>query len=185
MDTVRAVVETLIRLGKSEIDPKAVLVAADDAFEVKGEPSVILQGPTLTENRGRRTMALVFERQIPDLTYTKTRAPRLYHLDFDVVVTSATEAQLLDLTERVARFYQLFPILFLAGRGSLNVTELVSLGGLRRVNLSNLRQSSGRLRIEDCPVWDGRVESGKLIKDRIFEMRGTLNEDRRLPPAIV
>ena len=127
-------------------------------------------------------MALLFERSIPDLTYTKTRAPRLYHLDFDVVVTAAKEAELLDLTEKVARFYQLFPLLFLAGRGSLNVTELVPLGGLARVNLSNLRQASGRLRLEDCPIYDGHVEAGKLIRDRIFEVRGTVEETRVLPP---
>ncbi len=67
METVRTVVENLIRLIKAEIDPDAVLVAAED-------------------------------------------------------------------------------------RGSLNLTEIVPLGGLRRVNLPNLRQSSGRCRIENCPV---------------------------------
>lgn len=160
-------------------------MAADDVFEVPKVASVVLQGPTLTENRDRRTMALVFEKQVPELTYTKTRSPRLYHLDFEVVVTAAKEVELLDLTEKVARFYQLFPVLAIPDRGALNVTELAPLGGLRRVNLSNLRQATGRLRIEDCPVWDGRVENGKLIRDRIFEIRGGLSEDRRLPPAIV
>jgi len=130
-------------------------------------------------------MALVFERQISDLTYTKSRSPRLYHLDFDVVVTAAKEAELLDLTEKVARFYQLFPALLVPDRGALNLTELVPLGGLRRVNLSNLRQASGRIRVEDCPVWDGRIESGKLIRDRLFEMRGALSENRRIPPLIL
>ena len=53
--TVRPVVETLIRLVKVEIDPEAVLVAADDVFEVPRVPSLILQGPTLVENGDRRT----------------------------------------------------------------------------------------------------------------------------------
>jgi hypothetical protein len=185
LETVRLVIENFLRLAKAEIDPKAVLVAADDAFEVKDVPSVILQGPTLTENRDRRTMVRIIEKQVADLTYTETRSPRLYHLDFDLVVTTGKESELLDLTERIARFYQRFPELTIPDRGALNVTELVPLGGLARVNLSNLRQSSGRLRIEDCPVWDGRVEVGKLIRDRIFEMRGSLNEDRRLPPAVL
>jgi hypothetical protein len=29
-------------------------------------------------------------------------------------------------------------------KGALNLTELIPVGGLRRVNLSNLRQASGR-----------------------------------------
>ena len=182
LETIRPVTETLLRLAKEEIDPKVVLVASDDVFEVPKVPSVVFQGPTLTENRDRRTMALLVERSIPDLTYQKTRAPRLYHLDFDVVVTAPHEGELLDLTEKVSRFYQLFPILFLAGRGSLNLTELVPVGGLARVNLSNLRQSTGRLRIEDCPIYDGHVETGKLIRDRIFDVHGTVQEVRRVPP---
>jgi hypothetical protein len=185
LETVRLAIESFLRLAKSEIHGGTVLVAADDAFEVKDVPSVILQGPSLTENRDRRTMVRIFEKQVADLTYTETRSPRLYHLDFDVIVTTGKEAELLDLTEKVARFYQLFPDLTIPDRGALNVTELVPLGGLGRVNLSNLRQSSGRLRIEDCPVWDGRIEVGKLIRDRIFEMRGTLNEDRHLPPVVL
>ena len=66
--------------------------------------------------------------------------------------------------EKVARFFQLYPILAIGQEGTLNVTELIPLGGLRRVNLSNLRQASGRLRIEDCPVYDGRITQGKLIR---------------------
>ena len=50
LETVRTVVESFIRLVKAEIDPEAVLVAADDVFEVPRTPSLILQGPTLVEN---------------------------------------------------------------------------------------------------------------------------------------
>ena len=53
METVRTVVESFIRLVKAEIDPEAVLVAADDVFEVPKVPSLILQGPTLMENGDR------------------------------------------------------------------------------------------------------------------------------------
>jgi len=67
-------------------------------------------------------------------------------------------------------------------RGTLNITELVPLGGLRRVNLSDLRQSSGRCRIEDCPVYDGLVETGPLIRDRKFEFRDGVEEDRTYTP---
>ena len=182
METVRTVVENLIRLVKAEIDPAAVLVAADDVFEVPNVPSLILQGPTLVENGDRRTMAHIVEKDVPNLIYEQCRHPRLYHLDFDVIVTAGREGALLDLQERVARFYQIHPVLVVEDRGSLNLTEIVPLGGLRRVNLSNLRQSSGRCRIEDCPVYDGLVETGPLIKDRRFEFRDGVEEDRLHTP---
>jgi hypothetical protein len=162
LDVLREVVESFIRLAKSEIHPGTVMVCADDVFEVTDVPSVVLQGPTLSEDGGRRTPAMLTRRSEAVLTFEQCRRPRLYHLDFDVIVTTGKESELLDLTEKIARFYQLHPTLVVGEHGSLGITELVPLGGLKRVNLSNLRQSSGRCRIEDCPVYDGRVVSGKL-----------------------
>ena len=95
-------------------------------------------------------------------TFESYRHPRLYHLDFDVIVTTGTQADLLDFTDKFARFYQLHPVLTFGDIGELNLTELTPLGGLKRVNLSNLRQALGRCRIEDCPVYDGRITSGRL-----------------------
>jgi len=182
LETVRIVVESFIRLVKTEIDPDAVLVAADDAFEVPKVPSLILQGPTLVENGDRRTQARMVEKDVPNLSYEECRYPRLYHLDFDVIVTAAHEGELLDLQEKVARFYQRYPVLTVEDRGTINLTELTPLGGLRRVNLSDLRQSSGRCRIEDCPVYDGVVETGPLVKDRRFEFRDGVEEERLYTP---
>lgn len=162
MEMIREVVESFIRLAKSEMHSDAVLVCADDVFEVTDAPSVVLQGPTLSENGDRRTLAMRTTRNEANLTFEQCRHPRLYHLDFDIVVTTAKEAELLDLIEKIARFYQLHPVLTVGDHGSLSLTELVPLGGLKRVNLSNLRQASGRCRIEDCPVYDGRVTGGKL-----------------------
>jgi hypothetical protein len=97
-----------------------------------------------------------------ELTFEQRRHPRLYNLDFDVIITCGKEAVLLDLIERVARFYQLFPELRVAGHGALGITELVPLGGLKRVNLSNMRQASGKCRIDGCPIFDGSVSGGRL-----------------------
>ncbi len=173
MDVLREVVESLIRLAKSEIHPGAVLVCADDIFEVTNVPSVVFQGPTLSEDGDRRTPAMLTKRNEADLTFEQCRHPRLYHLDFDVIVTTGKEAELLDLAEKVARFYQLHPTLAVGEHGSLSITELVPLGGLKRVNLSNLRQSSGRCRIEDCPIYDGRVLAGKLAAGVKIEIEHT------------
>jgi hypothetical protein len=167
---MREVVESFIRLVKAEINQDAVLVSSDDLFEVTKSPSFVLQGPTVAENTGRRTFAKSVSKYLPGLTYDERRRPRLYHLDFDVIVTTATEGELLDFMEKTERFYQVHPLLLVGDRGSLNLTELVPLGGLARVNLSNLRQASGRYRIEDCPVYDGRIAEGKLVAREIIEI---------------
>lgn len=170
MELIREVVESLIRLVKAEINQVAVLVAADDMFEVTTTPSVILQGPTVSEDTARRTPAKAVDKSAAYLTYEQRNRPRLYHLDFDVIVTTATEGEQLDLLEKVARFYQVHTTLVVGDHGSLNLTELTPLGGLKRVNLSNLRQASGRCRIEDCPVYDGRVDTGPLVKEVLLDM---------------
>lgn len=169
MDILREVVESFVRLAKSEIHPSAVLVCADDIFEVTDVPSIVLQGPTLSEDGDRRTTAMLTKRSESGLTFEQCRHPRLYHLDFDIIATTGKEADLLDLTEKLARFYQLHPALAVGEHGSLSITELVSLGGLKRVNLSNLRQASGRCRVEDCPIYDGRIEQGKLVQQMKIE----------------
>ncbi|MEN6358273.1 MAG: hypothetical protein ABFD83_14465 [Armatimonadota bacterium] len=169
MDILREVVEALIRLAKSEVDPSVVLISADDMFEVTKTPSVVLQGPTLTEDSDRRTQTSLVNRNETDLTFEQCRYPRLYHLDFDIIVTTARESELLDLTEKIARFYQLHPLLSVGDHWTVNLTELTALGGLKRVNLSNLRQASGRCRIEDFPVYDSRVQSGKLVAEVTIE----------------
>ena len=186
MNTIRTVIEALIRLVQAEVLPEAVLAAPDDVFEVKRTPSLLLQGPTLVENATRRTQARLIQKDTASFSYEECRHPRLYHLDFDLILTTDTEGELLELGESVARFYQLHPVVAIGDEGTLNLTELVPLGGLRRVNLSNLRQASGRLRIEDCPVYDGRVTQGKLIRDRTFIFVGQtpaeLSETRTFPP---
>lgn len=173
MDVLREVVESLVRLAKSEIHPGAVLVCSEDVFEITSVPSIVLQGPTPVEDAARRTPARQVRKSQGDLTYEERRHPRLYHLDFDLVVTTGKESELLDLTEKIGRFYQLHPTLALGEHGSLAITELVPVGGLKRVNLSNLRQASGRCRIEDCPVYDGRVGSGKLATGLKLELGHT------------
>ena len=186
MNTIRTVIETLIRLVQAEVLPDAVLVVLDDVFEVKRTPSLLLQGPMLVENVTRRTQARLVEKNIASFSYDECRHPRLYHLDFDLILTTGTEVELLELGEKISRFYQLFPVIAIGQEGTLNIAELVPLGGLRRVNLSNLRQASGRLRIEDCPVYDGRVTQGKLIRDRTFVFQGQspaeLSETRTFTP---
>lgn len=184
MDSIRTVTAEFICLFKRVVHESAVLVATDDLFEVNNSPSVVLQGPILAEDRRRRTQARLIEKNVPELTYEECKAPRLYHLDFDIIVTTATETELLGIQEAIARLYQTHPEIEFGEEGSLNLTELVPLGGLRRVNLSNLRQASGRIRIEDCPVYDGIVTQGKLIRDRTFEFKSQYEsiETRTFPP---
>ncbi len=182
MDTIQTSTETLIRIVKEAIHQETLLVLADDMFEVLSTPSVILQGPKLIEDRFRRSQARLFEKDTADLSFEECRFPRLYHLDFDMVVTVDREAELLQFQESVSRFFQLHPVISIADKGELNLIELVPLGGLARVNLSNLRQSSGRLRIESCPIYDGEIRNGSLIQDRTFQFHGDVHETQTLKP---
>lgn len=167
---MRKVVESFIRLAKTEIHPNAVLVASDDMFEVTKTPSVVLQGPTMVEDSRRHTQAKSVVKDISELVYSQSNYPRLYHLDFDIVITVDTESELLDFMEKVARFIQVHSTFQVAEHGSIGLTELTPLGGLKRINLSNLRQASGRYRIEDCPVYDGRVITGPLVAEVQLDM---------------
>jgi hypothetical protein len=180
LSTIQTTTETLIRLSKQAIHPNTVLIFVDDTFVVQSTPNVILQGPKLTEDRFRRNQTRLFEKNVANLSFEECRFPMLYHLDFDLVVTVDREAELLDFQESVSRFLQLNPVISVADQGDLNLTELIPLGGLARVNLSNLRQSSGRLRIESCPVYDGEIRNGRLIRDRTFQFHGDVNEEQTL-----
>jgi hypothetical protein len=167
MGTIRLATEALIRLLRAEVDPGAVLVAADDVFEATDVPALLVQGPTLVEDARRRTLApQLLTRDTDAMTCDLSPSPRLYHLDFDLVVSTGTERELLRLIGVLAGLYQRCPLLAIEGLGALPLTEITPLGGLRRVNLSNLRQASGRCRIEDCPAVDAAalgVQPGRLV----------------------
>ena len=182
MTLLREVVETFIRLIKPEIAPNAVLVPADDVFEVPKVASFVLQGPTPVEDAARRCPAPLLLDDRDAMTFTETAHPRLYHLDFGLVATAGDAPSVLDIQETTTRFFQTHPTLPVGERGALNLTLLVPLGGWRRVNLSNLRQVSGRCRVEDCPVYDDTVREGRLIHTRIFEFRGGITEDAAFGP---
>ncbi len=182
METLRLVVEALIRLVQSEVHPHALLVPPDEMHVIKTPPSIILQGPALTENRQRRSQASQVCKDVEAMTYQRRLVPRMYHLDFEVVLTTANEAQLIDLQERTCQLVLNHPVIAIEDRGGLNLTELVPVGGLRRVNLSNLKQAAGRLRIEDCPISGPVIEEGRLIVDRIFEFHGGLTETHTFTP---
>ena len=184
MFSVRDVVEAFVRLVKVEIAANAVLVPPDDVVEVPRLPSLLLHGPMLVEDKGRRTMAKEIVKDTDALTFEARPYPRFYHLDFDFAVTTAKEADLVDLVAKIVTFFAFHREIEIPPDGEkLNLTELTPMGGLARVNLTNLKQSSGKYRIEDCPVYGDVVETGGLILTRIFEYQGpALDEPRTHEP---
>lgn len=170
MSVLLNTVEAFIRLVRQEVMSSAVLAPPKEIFEVTKTPSLVLQGPTRSLNGSRRSLARVCEKDLDDNTYEVARAPRLYHLDFDVVITTSEQAELLNLEERFTMFLLTNTSLTVGVYGELNLTEIVPVGGAPRVNLSNLRQASGQCRIEDCPVFDDEIIEGKLILKRTFEI---------------
>ena len=180
MYSVRHVIETFIRMVQADVHEAAVLVPPDDAFEVTATPSLMIQGPRFIENKARRSMARQIVTDTEALTFEARQYPRFYHLDFDVIATTSKEAELIDLVARIIAFFAFHREIEIPPNAEpLAITELTPMGGLNRVNLSNLKQSSGRYRIEDCAVYGGEAVHGKMIVDRIFDYNGpALTESR-------
>ncbi|MFW5864406.1 MAG: hypothetical protein ACOCVT_03035 [bacterium] len=88
--------------------------------------------------------------------------------DLKARIHAPSGSELLQYQQAFVALYQTHPTIHLPEGGALNFTEQTPVGGLQRVNLSNLRQASGRARIEDCPVDGGMVRNGKLITERLF-----------------
>lgn len=174
---------TLVRLVRDNVHASAKLVDPDSVFEAGKPPSVVLAGPTITEDRQRRTQSRWLEVS-PDPGVVLDRPhPRMYHLDFEIIVTTAKGEELLDYEEHVASFFDLNPTITIPDRGDLVLTLLTPLGGMKRVNLSNLRQASGKCRIEDVPVFSGTPIEAQMILTRIFEYRD-LNAGTEADPII-
>jgi len=171
--SIREVIESFIRKLQAEITPQAVLINKNDLFETTDIPSLVIQGPELTENKERRTNAKEFKKDTDALTYEERNYPHFYHFDFDFILTTGTEPELLDLQEKIIRFFMNNLELAINEDDKVNLVELTPMGGLFRPNLSNLRQSAGKYRIEDVLVYDDSLVQGKLIELVTIEVRDT------------
>ena len=184
MYSVREVIESFIRKLKNDITADTVLISKNDLFETTRIPSLLIQGPTITENKTRRTATLAIKEYRIDeetKTYEERNYPHFFHLDFDFILTTGTEEELLDLQEKIIRFFMLNPVLAVNAEDNVNLLELNPIGGLARPNLTNLRQASGKYRLEDVLVYAGDMVEGKLVTDRVFEFSeidGTPIENR-------
>jgi len=164
--SIRETIEALIRKLQADVTPNTVLVPLNEFYDIKQVPSLIVIGPKMEENLAKRVSEKRVERDMANFTYTRRNWPRYYHLDFDFVLTADTGAELLDLQEKVIAFFLDNLEIAVSAECSYYLRELVPLGGLERPNLSNLRQASGRYRIEDIEVFDHQIEEGKLVKYR-------------------
>ena len=166
---IREVVEALIRKLQADVTPNTELVPINDYYEIKHTPSLLVIGPKLEENRAKRNSEKRVEVDRDNLSYTERNWPRYYQLDFDFVLTAANGMELLELQEKVIAFF-LDNREVATAECVFKLQEMVPLGGLERPNLSNLRQASGRYRIEDVEVFDHDVFEGKIVLYRNFRL---------------
>ena len=173
MYSVREVIESFIRKIQADITPQAVLINKNDLFETTKIPSLVIQGPTITENKRRRTTNAIKEYKIDETakTYEERNYPRFYHFDFDFILTTGNETDLLDLQGKIIQLFILNPSLAINAEDNINLMEITPMGGLARPNLSNLRQAAGKYRMEDVLVYAGDMTQGRLIIDRIFQYK--------------
>ncbi len=172
MYSLREVIDAFIRKLQAEITPQAVLINKNDLFETTDIPSLVIQGPEVIENKERRSQAKEILKDTDTLAYEERNYPRFYHFDFDFILTTGTEPELLDLQEKIIKFFLNNLELAVNEDDKVVLVELTPMGGLFRPNLSNLRQSAGKYRIEDVLVYDDNLVQGKLIVDRTFEYYG-------------
>lgn len=184
---IREAIEALIKKLQADVTPHTVLVSLNDYHEIKYVPSLLVIGPKMEENRAKRNSEKRVEVDRENLSYTERNWPRYFHLDFDFVLTSANGLELLELQEKLIAFFLdniVVAVPAAAGWGlepygtepwgsdagvlKYYLREMVPIGGLERPNLSNLRQASGRYRIEDVPVFDHVLDEGKLVLHRDF-----------------
>jgi len=173
MYTIREAIESFVRKLQSDITPNVELINRSDLHETIKIPGIIVQGPEIQENLTRYTPPGVTKEFIidePNLTFEARKYPHFFHLDFDLICTCNTSAELIDLQEKIIKFFTFNSMLAVNVDDNIHLHEIIPVGGLNRPNLSNLRQATGRYRLEDIIVYSGDLENGKLIKDRIFEM---------------
>lgn len=168
---LQSAADALIDRLRERVTPHTFLIERDDVFEVKRTPSLVLQGPDLTEHEARRSMEPVVSKDIASLTYELDQPVRFYHADFEVILTCAKQAQLFELQAKVLDMFASLSYLDLSNGPKLGITEITPMGGLKKPNLSNLRQSVGRYRIEDVPLMPGETVTGKLITTVVTEFR--------------
>ncbi len=161
--------ESLITSLQAAVTPHTVLVPQNDCYEIKKVPSLIVIGPKVEENKEKRVTEKLQSIDIDALSYSERLWPRYNNLDFELLLTASTGAELLALQELVSVFF-IDTKSIVVGDSIFNIVETTPVGGLDRPNLSNLRQSSGKCRIEDVEVFGTAVETGKLAVDRVVNI---------------
>lgn len=74
-----------------------------------------------------------------------------------------------------------YPLHLMAGIGRSRITGR-SCGMKAMTWYSGWKTSRGRTRVEGCPVYDGEVRYGKLIRDRVFDFQNGVEKTRTFEP---
>ncbi len=181
MYSVREAVEAFVLRLQSGVTPNVVLIGKNDLHETQNIPGIILQGPSVMENKSRHTPPGATKQYItnePALTHEERDYPHFFNFDFNLMITCNTHAELVDLQEKVLQFFLYNATLDVTVDDKIHLHEITPVGGLEMPNLSNLRQAVGQYRMEDVVIYNSDTPvSGKLIEDRIFEYRDYDSEE--------
>ena len=116
---LKHVVRTLLReLRRQVIDNVAMATQVDfdgdtadalDIVELAAIPALALFGPDIQEDRFRRTSQREATSDIPSLTFSKNRVPRVCQLGFEATLTARGAGELQQLTQELIDFFNRNP----------------------------------------------------------------------------
>lgn len=183
---LRHVLRTLIRgLRREVIDYIAFATQVDfdgstgdglDVVELAQIPALAIFGPSISENKFRRTSERESTQDLGLLTYTKKRRPRISDLSFDVTISARGMMELLHLMQELTVFFERNPYLEVdadttdpsAGRHSFDMFLETGPNRTGSANTDDVYSASATFSIRGVPIDadDGtQIEWGKVLDD--------------------
>ena len=155
-----------------------------DITQLKTLPAIILTGPKLEEDKRMRSQAKLTAIDKKTLTYVKEKAPRWYHLVYEVMIASETFRELMDRLESLSRLAQSTPLLTVEQEGGTGRVRqygwewTASPGNAGRPNFSGVYEATGRMTVWDVEVYSGVVETGPLITSITMDFESGTGEEQ-------
>ena len=168
----------LIRLLKT-VEPNTAITHGR-VLELKTLPSLVLEGPALSEIRAMRSQAKITAKDLANKAYVREKAPRWYNLSFNVTIGAEKYADILDRIEALSRLAQRSNLIAAKQEGTgrerayaWDWQTIPSSAGAP--NFSGVYNAAGRLTIYAVEAYSDIQETGPLIMSIELDFEGDKN----------